>query len=639
MTQAVIVAGGKGTRLTSVSAGLPKPLVAVGGTPNIERQIALLARYEVDEIFVTTGHAAGILEERLGDGERFGVHLHHVREERPLGSAGGVAALRGRLKGDFYVLYGDVVVNMDLERLLEFHRGMAAAATLVVHPNDHPFDSDLVDLDPSGCVAALHLKPHGGVEDLPNLVSAGLYVLSAHAIESIEQDIPQDFVHDVFPRLLATGSTLVAYRTTEYLKDMGTPERLKEVDQDIESGKVEASHLDHRRPTAFLDRDGTINVEINGVHRPDQLELVPAAGSAIRRLNRAGWLVACVTNQPDVAKGFISEADVSSIHRRLESQLGRDRAWLDAVAFCPHHPERGFAGERAEFKVECTCRKPAPGLLEHIATVLPVERRRSVVVGDSWRDMAAAHAFGVDAIGVRTGSLSIPAPDAYLIDGRPDIVVDDLSEAVALLLDSDPGIDNLVQRITSASARASGAPTLVLIGGLARAGKSTTAFRLRRELRALNLRPLWVRLDDWIVPSVDRPLNSGLRDRYRLDDVDRAVEELLHGQTVLAPGYDPRTRGALAHPVEYDSSDAGVVIVEGVPSLLIDTHHDPCIRVHVDPDDETERLRRLRVLDELKGLSDQGILDLASTRDAESKAVLEVAATADLHLTPIQLNQ
>ncbi len=581
MTQAVILAGGAGTRLASVSGGLPKPLVPVAGIPVVERQIALLARYGVDEIFLTTGYGADMLAERLGDGARFGVRLHQVREEEPRGTAGGVAALRNSLTAEFLVLYGDVLVNMDLRRLLDAHRATGAAATLVVHPNDHPYDSDLVDLDPRGRVRGFYPKPRPDAgPDLPNMVSAALYVLSPGVLDQIEPDVSQDFVRDVFPRLLATGAALYGYPTTEYLKDMGTPDRLARVERDVEEGVVDARHGDRRRPTLFLDRDGVINREIGGVLEPGQLELLPGAASAIRRMNQAGWLVAGVTNQPAIAKGFMSEADLERVHLRLQRVLGDQGAWLDALVHCPHHPEKGFKGERADLKIECSCRKPAAGLLEDVARSIPVERGTAVVVGDSWRDMAAAHAFGAEAIGVLHGQ-TLSAPEASGVRGtRPDVVVADLALAVALLLDEDPAVEALADEIARRVAAAGDEKVLVLLAGAPHSTSSTTAFRLRRALRARGEATLWIRLEDWSVPvdaSERQPHEAVVSppDRYPLAAVSSAVDSLLQGRSVETPA-------------QYDPAGCSVLLVEGPYALLLEDD-GKAIRVHVEAPSEEEQ--------------------------------------------------
>ena len=632
MKQAVILAGGRGTRLARVSKGLPKPLVPVGGIPIIETQIALLSRYEVEEVFITTGYQSDVLKSHLGDGSRWDLNLQYVHETQPLGTAGGVAALVEQLTDDFLVLYGDVMVNMDLLRLFDFHRNSNAIATVVVHPNDHPLDSDLVACDSHGRIAGFYPYPREQLQiDLPNLVSAALYVLSPRSLTYIDRETQQDFVRDVFPKLLDDRQALFAYRTTEYLKDMGTPDRLIKVEADLRSGRIAALHADRSRPALFLDRDGVINEEIGGVHAPEHLQLLPEVGVAIARLNQSQWLAACFTNQPAIAKGFMTEQDLGDVHLRLDAELGRAGAWLDGIKYCPHHPESGFDGERTELKIDCDCRKPETGLLQQLRKELPVNSDLSVVVGDSWRDMVAAHRFGLQAIGVRTGhALRERPPQRLEQQARPDVMVDNLGAAVALLLDVDATVDRLVERLES-EYESDSTPITLLLGGLSRAGKSFTAFQIHRQLMVHGLNCQVVRLDDWLVPASARTHGATLKHRYPLRQIEQAIEQLLSGTGTDAPGYDERTRETLAHPIEYPATrNLAVLIVEGVPAHFLNLS-GRCIKAFVEVNEEIRR-DRLTNFYRYKGMEMPQIDDLLSSRVEEVKTVATAGKAADYFL-------
>lgn len=426
---AVILCGGRGTRLAQVFYG-PKLLLPIAGRPLAHWLLDAVAETSIRDVWLLEGHGAAAIREALGD--RWGpLRLHHCVEEAPLGTAGCLVASRDVLSGPVLVLYGDVFVSVDLARLLAAHTSSGAACTLVVHPNDHPHDSDQVEIDARGHVVALHPKDQPRPE-LRNLASAALHVLDSRALDRLAPR-PADLFRDLFPRLVADGETVCAYATTEYLKDAGTPTRWTQVDEDVRSGRADARRLDQPRPLAILDRDGVLNREIGGVQDAESLQLLEGVADAVAELNRAGWLVAVATNQPSLAKGWMSEADHEAVRRRLETRLAEAGAWLDGYAHCPHHPDGGFPGERAELKGPCACRKPAPGMLESWLATLPADRSRTWMIGDSWRDIAAARAAGVRCVGIGH------AEDAAFVDQEgvrhhADHHAHGLPEAVALLL-------------------------------------------------------------------------------------------------------------------------------------------------------------------------------------------------------------
>src|SRR5690606_7308456 len=169
------------------------------------------------------------------------------------------------------------------------------------------------------------------------------------------------------------------------------------------SGRIQRSSLQDTAPAVFLDRDGTLNAEKVGVRTQRDLELLPGVGGAIRRLNSSHFRTVVVTNQPVLAKGQCTPEELGRIHNKLETLLGRDGAYLDAIYYCPHHPEKGFPGERTELKVACSCRKPEPGLVKKATGDMNLDLRASWLIGDSTADVMAARNAGIKSILVRTG--------------------------------------------------------------------------------------------------------------------------------------------------------------------------------------------------------------------------------------------
>ncbi|MGH9612388.1 MAG: HAD-IIIA family hydrolase [Bryobacteraceae bacterium] len=429
--QLVIVAGGKGTRLKERLGGLPKPMVDIAGKPLLEHQVLLARRYGIEDIVLLTGHGAEAICDYFGDGSHWGTRIHYFEENQPLGTAGAVLSALDQLAERFIVMYGDTMLNVDLSRFWRAHRASGSAASLFLHPNDHPADSDLVEIDESGYVVAFHPYPHDSSHYYANLVNAALYVIKRDALLPWKglRDVP-DFGKHLFPRMLAEGCALNGYRSPEYIKDAGTPERLDKVIADYESGRIERGSFATAAPAVFLDRDGTLNEEINRVKSADELRVFDGVAAAIRRLNRSEYRTVVITNQPVVARGDCTEAELQRIHNRLETELGREGAYLDAIYFCPHHPDKGFPGERADLKIRCDCRKPETGMIRRAIADLNLDLSRSWLIGDSSADTKTAANAGIPSILVQTGHAG---KDSRYPD-QPGHVFPNLGAAVRFIL-------------------------------------------------------------------------------------------------------------------------------------------------------------------------------------------------------------
>ncbi|MDC1224893.1 D-glycero-beta-D-manno-heptose 1,7-bisphosphate 7-phosphatase [Schleiferiaceae bacterium] len=426
MKTAVILAGGKGTRLAEVRADVPKPMMPVLGKPLLAYQIDLLKAHGFTTVWLIVNHMYEHIESYFSDGKDFGVDIKYYVEEKPLGTVGGVKAIEAQLKEPFLVLYGDVLMDMDLSRLVAFHHNKNADATLVVHPNDHPYDSDLLAVDNESRVTAFYAKPHPEGLRYRNLVNAAAYVFDPVVLEHLEPGVKADFGKDIFPTL-HSKLNVFAYNTPEYLKDMGTPDRLEKVEEALKSGKVAARNLNNKQRCVFLDRDGVINIDTDLIDRPEDLELYPYGASSIRRLNKMGFLVVVVTNQSVIARGLCTIATLDEIHKKMETELGQDGAFVEAIYYCPHHPHSGYEGEIKEFKVECSCRKPKPGMLLEAADRFNIDLTQSYLVGDSPRDIEAGANAGVETIRVKTGHGLKPHTTV------PKHYVEDLVSAVDLI--------------------------------------------------------------------------------------------------------------------------------------------------------------------------------------------------------------
>jgi histidinol-phosphate phosphatase family protein len=402
-TELVIIAGGKGMRLAAIAGPVPKSLVPVCGKPVLELQLASAARAGVRRATILAGHLAEQIIEFVGDGARFGLEARVFVETLPLGTAGGLIANLDEFDEHFIVVYGDILFDIDWSEMISFHVDRCADMTLLVHPNDHPYDSDLVDVDRDGRVRAIHACPHPPGASFANLVNAACYVLRRDALTPwTGAGGPIDFTKDVMIGLINRGAHVAAFRSLDYAKDMGTPERLARAEADWRAGHVRQARA-ARAPAIFLDRDGTLIEERGHLRSAEEVVLLEGAAASLRRLRNAGFRLVVVTNQPVVARGEASIEDVERANQRLEWLLGLGGAYVDGVYYCPHHPDRGFPGERTEFKTICDCRKPATGMIDQAMSELFLRKEGSWVVGDQTRDIELARRAGLNSVLVGTG--------------------------------------------------------------------------------------------------------------------------------------------------------------------------------------------------------------------------------------------
>lgn len=394
--RAVIMAGGKGTRVASVSEVLPKPMLPICGKPVLLHQIDCLRRQGITSITLTIGHLGQQIRNYFGDGSRFGVQIDYIVEKEPLGTAGALSFLKGSVSDDFLLINGDLIFDIDIHRMMVFHKAHHGLVTLLAHPNDHPYDSSIILVDSDDRVTDWLTKGNNQ-KWYHNCVNAGIHILSPRLLEGLIEFRKIDLDREILRPMIPSGQ-IFAYRSPEYIKDMGTPERIAQVEHDMMAGLVELKNLNRKQRAIFLDRDGTINRYVGFLRRPEELELLDGAAEAIRRINQSGYLAIVVTNQPIIARGEVTWEGLDAIHRKLETMLGHEGAYLDDILICPHHPDKGFLGERLEYKIDCDCRKPKPGLLRQAAEWYNIDMENSWMIGDQPQDEEAGKAAGCQTV-------------------------------------------------------------------------------------------------------------------------------------------------------------------------------------------------------------------------------------------------
>ena len=393
----VIMAGGKGTRISSVASDIPKPMIEIEGKPVLEREIECLRTQGFTDIIITVSHLGNIIMDYFKDGSDFGVNIEYFFEKEPLGNAGALYQIKEKLTEDFLLLNADAIFDVDFNRFVEYHKEKGGLVTLFTHPNSHPYDSGLIIADESGSVLEWLAKEDERPEYYRNRVNAGLHVISPKILEA-EINTPKIDLDRQLLKPLAGSGQMFVYDSPEYVKDMGTPERYQSVCADYVAGRVQGKNLKNKQKAIFLDRDGVINKYVGFLTDINDFELIDGVTDAIKKINDNGYLAIVVTNQPVIARGEVTFAELNQIHNKMETLLGLDGAYVDAIYYCPHHPHKGYEGEVPELKFECECRKPKPGMLLHAAKDFNIDLSKSVMIGDGENDMIAGKNAGCSTI-------------------------------------------------------------------------------------------------------------------------------------------------------------------------------------------------------------------------------------------------
>lgn len=424
------MAGGRGSRISSLRSDIPKPLLPIDGVPVLEREILSLVSQGFNDIIITVSHLGQKIIDYFGDGNGispvtgvpFNAKITYFFEETPLGNAGALFRLKNQLTDDFLLLNADAVFDVDFNRFVSAHYQFGGLVTLFAHGNSHPYDSGLLITDKNNAVVEWLTKEDERPKWYFNCVNAGLHVVNKKLLEQVIDTPKIDLDRQLLKPLAGTNQMFV-YRSPEYVEDMGTPERYKKVENACRNGILYQRNLLQKQKAIFLDRDGTINRYVPFLKDIDDFELLPNVGRAIKKINASGYLAIVITNQPVIARGELTLEELDEIHKKMETLLGIQGAYLNDILVCPHHPDRGFEGEVAELKISCDCRKPKPGLLLSVAKKYNIDLSQSWMIGDSKADVES---------GMKAGCHT-----AFIGDGLwgQDVTVESLSEFVEKIME------------------------------------------------------------------------------------------------------------------------------------------------------------------------------------------------------------
>ncbi len=403
----VLACGGLGSRLKEITKDIPKPLFLINGKSTLERCIEQLDDYKFKNVILTIGYESRKFQEFIYYlNGKYRINIELFVEETPLGECGALWHIKNNLCNHFLFINGDLIFSIDFKKLIYFHKRLSSKLTLVTHTSDHPDDSDLVAVPGGNIVADIFLKDKTNkIEKNAYLGNSGIFMISKILLDKISPPSNSDsksIFHYVVRKSFDLNINIYSYNTTEYIKDMGTPERFKKAQEDLSLNIVNKKNYKNLQKTLFLDRDNTlIRCELGKyIHHINEIDFIDENIEKIIPISLNYDFVCLLTNQPGIAMGKLSLRDLDLINSTVIKFCLLKGLKIDVVTFCPHHPHKGFFGEIEILKRDCFCRKPNPGLFFEQAFLRNIDLKESLMIGDSDKDYMAAKNAGCSFLSV-----------------------------------------------------------------------------------------------------------------------------------------------------------------------------------------------------------------------------------------------
>jgi D,D-heptose 1,7-bisphosphate phosphatase len=390
--QAVVLVGGKGTRLGVHASNCPKPLMPLDGeTVFLDEVLFDIVRHGFDDIILAAGHLGEQVTARY-DGTSFrGARVRVVVEATPMGTGGALSNLAGLLEPTFLLANGDTSFDFNLRRLdpLLSARpqaigvlGLRRIADAGRYGRVVLEDDRVVDFREKAA------SPEGA----PGLINGGIGLFRRELVDLVDH-LPCSIETGIYPRL-ASEHRLFGREFDGYFLDIGLPETLEQARRDLT--------LRHRRSAVFFDRDGVINRDLGHTWRVEDLCFIPGAIETIRAVNDIGALAIIVSNQAGIARGMYSHEDVARFHAAMQEALALNGAHIDAIYVCGHHPDAVLADFRHPDHPD---RKPNPGMILRALEEWPIDPEASLLIGDMESDIEAAHRAKIRSLRFQGGNL------------------------------------------------------------------------------------------------------------------------------------------------------------------------------------------------------------------------------------------
>lgn len=369
--QAVILAGGRGTRLQPITLSRPKPMVEFHGKPFLEYIVEMLRDQGFERVLMLLGYLPEVIMDHFGDGSRLGIEIGYDVTDPDDLTAYRVQHAADRIDDIFLLLYCDNYWPMRFDDMWRQFVQSGAEGQVTIYSNSDKFSKDSVIVKDGMVTVFDRSRTTPGLEG----IEISYAILRRDVVLPLLPDHQELFEQAVYPALAERG-TLGAYWSEHRYYSVGNLERLPITEEFFA-----------RQPAIFLDRDGTINRRPprgEYITEPDELIFLPGAAEAMRRLTEAGYRIIIISNQAGIGRGVMTEAQLTAVNDRLRKEAQAAGAMIHAIYHCPHH-----------WDDDCACRKPKPGMLFAAQRDFHLDLTRTLFIGDDPRDGEAAAAAGV----------------------------------------------------------------------------------------------------------------------------------------------------------------------------------------------------------------------------------------------------
>ncbi len=381
--EAIILAGGFGTRLKPCVDNLPKPLAPIGDKPFLFYLLDYLYTNGIYKVIISTGYMAEKITEAVGNSYR-GMVIEYSHEDSPLGTGGGIKKALGLCSNDFaVVINGDTFFDVNLFEMRKVHESLGFSLTLAARETENAYRS--------GCIQSENGKLTGFIEkgiEAAGKINGGIYFINKNALDNITEE-KFSFEKDV----LESGKHEIGvFESDGYFIDIGIPESFALANAEKE--KLKSKRI---RRAVFLDRDGTINKDTVHLYRKSEFEFLPCADRAVADIKKKGYLAVVVTNQAGIAKGLYLPEDADALHKYIDSLLTEKHSVIaDGYYYCPHHQQATVE----KYRGDCECRKPKPGLILKAVTDfkeigIEIDLENSYMVGNRNSDTLSGINAGI----------------------------------------------------------------------------------------------------------------------------------------------------------------------------------------------------------------------------------------------------